>query len=86
MTGAGGFAYGTGGAAAGTPGYSGSASANVAVPATTATPLLNQVTATEINKEQRQRAEGRTPRVIGIAPRTNVDRTSQMPDDPIIRY
>ncbi len=84
----GGIAYGMGGgSAADVPSYSGgAANATVAVPATTPTPLLNQVTATEINKEARLRAQGRTPQVIGIAPRTNVDRTSQMPDDPIIRY
>ena len=56
------------------------------VSATTSTPLLNAVTAQEVRKEQRQRASGSEPRVIGIAPRTNADRTDQMPDDPIIRY
>jgi hypothetical protein len=82
----GGIAYGIGGTGA-APGYSGGgASANAVVPATTPTPLLNQVTVSEINKEARQRAQGREPRVIGIAPRTSVDRTNQMPDDPIIRY
>jgi len=55
-------------------------------PAATATPLLDQVTRTEALKQARRRAEGREPRVIGIAPRTDVDRTDQMPDDPIIRY
>jgi len=30
--------------------------------------------------------EARSGRVYGIAPRTENDRTSQMPDDPIIRY
>lgn len=91
VTGAGGFigggvAYGGGGGAAATPAYSAGTSTTVVVPATTPTPLLNQVTNTEINREVRERAQGRTPRVIGIAPRTNVDRTNQMPDDPIIRY
>jgi len=55
-------------------------------PATSPTPLLDQVTRTEAVKQARRRAEGREPRVIGIAPRTDVDRTDQMPDDPIIRY
>jgi hypothetical protein len=55
-------------------------------PAASATPLLDQVTRTETAKQARRRAEGREPRVIGIAPRTDVDRTDQMPDDPIIRY
>ena len=83
----GGIAYGmAGGGAAAAPGYSASGGATVAVPATTPTPLLNRVTNDEINKEARDRAQGRTPRVIGIAPRTDVDRTNQMPDDPIIRY
>jgi len=82
----GGFAYGMGGGGAATPTYSGGTSTTVAIPATTPTPLLNQVTASEINKEARQRAQGREPRVIGIAPRGGVDRTNQMPDDPIIRY
>ena len=81
MVGGGGVAYGVA-----TPGYSSTVNTTVAIPATTATPLLNQVTRTEIEKEARQRAQGRTPQVIGIAPRTNVDRTNQMPDDPIIRY
>jgi hypothetical protein len=91
VTGAGGFigggvAYGGGGGGAATPTYSASTNSTVAVPATTPTPLLNQVTNNEINREVRERQQGRTPRVIGIAPRTNVDRTAQMPDDPIIRY
>jgi len=51
-----------------------------------ATPLLDQVTRNEQAREMRRRAEGREPRVIGIAPRTDVDRTDQMPDDRIIRY
>jgi hypothetical protein len=84
VTGAG-FGYGMAGGAA-TPSYSASPDTTVAVPATTPTPLLNAVTNAEINKEARARAEGRTPRIIGIAPRTDVDRTNQMPDDPIIRY
>ena len=80
--GGGGVAYGISPAAS----SGGSVNTTIAVPATTNTPLLNQVTRTEIAKQEQQRAEGRTPRVIGIAPRTNVDRTNQMPDDPIIRY
>lgn len=53
---------------------------------TAATPLLDQVTRNEERREARRRAEHREPRVIGIAPRTNADRTDEMPDDPIIRY
>jgi hypothetical protein len=52
----------------------------------TATPLLDQATRNAEQRIARERATGRTPRVIGIAPRTDADRTDQMPDDPIIRY
>lgn len=51
-----------------------------------ATPLLDQATRNAEQRLARERATGRTPRVIGIAPNTNADRTDQMPDDPIIRY
>jgi hypothetical protein len=51
-----------------------------------AMPLLDQATRQEQQKEARRRAEGREPRIVGIAPRTDVDRTNEMPDDPIIRY
>jgi hypothetical protein len=51
-----------------------------------ATPLLDQATRNAEQRIARERATGRTPRVIGIAPRTDADRTDQMPDDPIIRY
>ena len=37
-------------------------------------------------KALNRRAKGQAPRIIGIAPRTDVDRTDQMPDDPVIRY
>jgi len=51
-----------------------------------ATPLLDQATRNAEQRLARERATGRTPRVIGIAPNTNADRTDEMPDDPIIRY
>ena len=54
--------------------------------ATVRTPLLDQVTRSETARAMRQRERGTTPRVIGIAPRTDNDRTDQMPDDPVIRY
>ena len=50
------------------------------------TPLLDQATRNAEQRLARERASGRTPRVIGIAPRTDADRTDEMPDDPIIRY
>jgi hypothetical protein len=49
-------------------------------------PLLDQATRRAEQRMQRERAAGAAPRIIGIAPRTNVDRTDEMPDDPIIRY
>ena len=51
-----------------------------------ATPLLDQATRNAEQRDARRRASGNPPRIIGIAPRTNVDRTDEMPDDPIIRY
>jgi hypothetical protein len=51
-----------------------------------ATPLLDQATRNAERRVARQRAAGEPPRIIGIAPRTNADRTDEMPDDPIIRY
>lgn len=51
-----------------------------------ATPLLDQATRNAAQRDERRRATGNEPRIIGIAPRTNVDRTDEMPDDPIIRY
>jgi hypothetical protein len=51
-----------------------------------ATPLLDQATRNAEQRVARQRAAGEPPRIIGIAPRTNADRTDEMPDDPIIRY
>ena len=50
------------------------------------TPLLDQATRNAQQRLARERATGQAPRVIGIAPRTDADRTDQMPDDPIIRY
>ena len=63
-----------------------SAGASADTTASTPTPLLNEVTRSELGQEARARARRHTPRVIGIAPRTDADRTDEMPDDPIIRY
>ena len=51
-----------------------------------ATPIFDEVAREGRAKERARRARGEEPRIIGIAPRTDVDRTHQMPDDPIIRY
>ena len=51
-----------------------------------ATPLLDQATRNAEQREAHRRASGNSPRIIGIAPRTDADRTDEMPDDPIIRY
>jgi len=51
-----------------------------------ATPIFDEVAREGRAKERARRARGDEPRIIGIAPRTDVDRTHQMPDDPIIRY
>ncbi|HUP97713.1 MAG TPA: hypothetical protein VM073_07225 [Usitatibacter sp.] len=51
-----------------------------------ATPIFDEVAREGRAKERARRAQGNEPRIIGIAPRTDVDRTHQMPDDPIIRY
>ena len=56
------------------------------VQARAATPIFDEVAREGRAKERARRARGDEPRVIGIAPRTDVDRTHQMPDDPIIRY
>ncbi|HET7546677.1 MAG TPA: hypothetical protein VFJ86_02850 [Usitatibacter sp.] len=79
-----GAVYGGGGGSIG-----GSAVAIAPAPrgsAANATPLLDQATRRAEQRMQRERAAGAAPRIIGIAPRTNVDRTDEMPDDPIIRY
>lgn len=73
------------------PAYSGGNTTIVApgrplVNGAAATPLLDQATRNAQRRIERERATGRTPRVIGIAPRTDADRTDEMPDDPIIRY
>jgi len=52
----------------------------------TQTPLFDQAAREGQAREARRRARGDEPRVYGIAPRTDRDLTSQMPDDPIIRY
>jgi hypothetical protein len=83
VVGGGGYAGGGGTAVGGTavaisPGLAGSAGS--------ATPLLDQATRNAARREEQRRATGNPPRIIGIAPRTNVDRTDEMPDDPIIRY
>jgi hypothetical protein len=51
-----------------------------------ATPLLDQATRNAEQRDAHRRASGNPPRIIGIAPRTDADRTDEMPDDPIIRY
>ncbi len=56
------------------------------LPASTPTPLLNETARRAQAREENRRASGREPRVIGIAPRTNADKTDQMPDDRVIRY
>jgi len=50
------------------------------------TPLFDQAAREGRARDQRRKAQGNEPRVIGIAPRTDRDLTYQMPDDPIIRY
>ena len=84
----GGVSGGYAGSAAPTMGGTAVAIAPGRSPATgaSATPLLDQATRNAEQRLARERATGRTPRVIGIAPNTNADRTDQMPDDPIIRY
>ena len=73
----GGGYYGGGTAVALSPGLSAG---------TSDTPLLDQATINAERQDERRRASGEQPRIIGIAPRTNADRTDEMPDDPIIRY
>ena len=51
-----------------------------------ATPIFDQAAREGRARDQRRKATGNEPRVIGIAPRTDRDLTWQMPDDPIIRY
>lgn len=71
----------------GTTGFSGSAVQQQAAPAAqTQTPLFDQAAREGLAKEQRRRARGEDPRIIGIAPRTDADLSWQMPDDKIIRY
>jgi hypothetical protein len=50
------------------------------------TPLLDQATRNANARASRQRATKQEPRVVGIAPRTDADKTDQIPDDKIIRY
>jgi hypothetical protein len=52
----------------------------------TATPLLDEVTRAATARELARRNQKKEPRIIGIAPRTDADKTNQMPDDPVIRY
>jgi len=54
--------------------------------ARTPTPTYDMVTRAAAAREANRRARGQTGRVVGLAPRTDNDRTSQMPDDPVIRY
>lgn len=60
--------------------------ANVTSTTIISTPLLDEATKNAIAREQRRRAQGKQPTIIGIAPRTNADKTDQMPDDKVIRY
>lgn len=76
-------------ASTGANGNQASTSAPAAPQSTTiimSTPLLDQATRDELAREAKQRRTGQQPRIIGIAPRTNADKTNQMPDDPVIRY
>ena len=81
VVGAGGGFYGAGTAVGGT-----AVAISPGRPAASGTPLLDQATIEAQRREESRRASGEQPRIIGIAPRTNADRTDEMPDDPIIRY
>ena len=71
----------------GSTGFAGSTVQQPAAPAArTETPLFDQVAREGLAREQRRRARGEEPRIIGIAPRTEADLSWQMPDDRIIRY
>ena len=71
----------------GPTGFAGTAVQQQAAPAAQSqTPLFDQVAREGHAKEQRRRARGEEPRIIGIAPRTDADLSWQMPDDKIIRY
>jgi hypothetical protein len=71
----------------GSTGFAGSVVQQQPAPAApTQTPLFDQVAREGLAKEQRRRARGEEPRIIGIAPRTEADLSWQMPDDRIIRY
>ena len=59
---------------------------NITNNARTPTPTFDMAARAGMAKELNRRARGQSPRVYGIAPRTNADRTDQMPDDPVIRY
>lgn len=54
--------------------------------ARTPTPTFDMAARAGMAKELNRRARGQSPRIYGIAPRTDADRTDQMPDDPVIRY
>jgi hypothetical protein len=78
-----------GGVGSAQPGNGGgtSAAATARAPLTmSSTPLFDQAARSAAARESARRAQGRTPRIIGIAPNTDNDRTHEMPDDPIIRY
>jgi hypothetical protein len=51
-----------------------------------ATPLLDQVTRNASARDTARRAKKQEPRIIGLAPRTDANKTDQIPDDKIIRY
>jgi len=73
----------------GTTGFAGITVLQQPAPAPAAqaqTPLFDQAAREGLAKEQRRRARGEEPRIIGIAPRTDADLSWQMPDDKIIRY
>ena len=57
----------------------------IANTARTPTPLFDDAARRGSAQVKRQTLERSSP-VDAMAPRTNNDRTSQMPDDPIIRY
>lgn len=50
------------------------------------TPIYDMATRAATARDASRRARGDTPRIFGIAPRTENDRTDQIPDDRIIRY
>jgi len=70
----------------GNGGSNGASGTVVAGPNVFTVPLYDAATRAAAAREQRRKARGEEPRIIGIAPRTDNDLTWQMPDDPVIRY